>query len=171
VNAVRLAATGAEVGATALWTGASAGFAFVSAPIAFRLVADRDVFAQITEGTLGRLATLSYVAGGLAATVAFLRAAFEPDDGTNDAVRGIAGISALVLIAYHQLAIVPAMARAQAAMGGLNSAAEDDPRRIAYRALHQRSTRAFGAALLLGVAQLALAATRPNVVDDDVDFD
>jgi hypothetical protein len=44
-------------------------------------------------------------------------------------------------------------------MGSLNDVPEDDLRRIAYRAMHRTSTRVFGTALLLGLAQLVLAAT------------
>ncbi len=162
MKALRLAATAAEAGATALWVGASAGFAFVSAPIAFALVTDRDVFAQITERTLGRLARITYAAGGAATCIALVRAGVDSADRTNAALRGIAGVTAIACIAYHERTIVPAMTRAQAAMGSFNDVAEDDPQRVAYRALHKRSTRAYGAALLFGIAQLALAATQPN---------
>jgi hypothetical protein len=163
VNAIRAVATTAEVGATALWVGASAGFAFVSAPLAFGLVTDRDVFAQLTERTLARLAKITYVAGGGSALVALIRAGVEVDGRTSDVVRSICGCTALACIAYHERAIVPAMSRAQAAMGGtFTGVAEDDPQRIAYRALHRRSTQIYGTALLFGIAQLALAATQPN---------
>lgn len=53
-------------------------------------------------------------------------------------------------------------------MGGLNAVAEDDPKRVAYRALHKRSTRAYGTALLFGIAQLALAATRANARESEI---
>lgn len=166
MNALRVIATAAEAGATAVWVGASAGFAFVSAPIAFALVTDRDVFAQITERTLGRLARMTYAAGGAATCIALVRAGIEPAGRTNAALRGIAGATALACIAYHERAIVPAMTRAQAAMGSFNDVAEDDPQRVAYRALHKRSTRAYGTALLFGIAQLALAATQSNGSSD-----
>lgn len=139
-----------EVVATAFWTGSSAGFAFVSAPLAFSLVEDRDVFAQLTERSLARLAKCANVAGGIAVAAAALRRA--------PARAGI-GTVALTLITYHEKAIVPAMTRAQRAMGSLNDVPEDDPRRAEYRTMHQTSTRVFGSALLLGIAQLALAAT------------
>jgi hypothetical protein len=142
--------TAVEVVGTAFWTGASAGFAFVSAPLAFSLVTDRDQFAALTERSLARLAVCANVAGGLAVGAAALRRA---------PLRAGAGTIALSLVTYHEKAIVPAMARAQAAMGSLNDVAEDDPRRIAYRAMHQTSTRVFGTALLLGMGQLVLAAT------------
>jgi hypothetical protein len=138
-----------EVAGTALWTGASAGFAFVSAPLAFSIVSDRDAFARLTEESLGRLATCANIAGGIAVAAAALQRA---------PLRGGIGSVALALVTYHEKAIVPAMAQAQAAMGSFNDVAEDDPRRIAYRAMHTRSTRVFGAALLLGVTQLIWAA-------------
>lgn len=144
------ALTAVEVAGTAFWTGSSAGFAFVSAPLAFSLVADRNVFAALTERSLARLAIGANVAGGIAVAAAVLARA---------PLRGGIGTVALTLITYHQKAIVPAMTRAQAAMGSLNDVAADDPQRIAYRAMHRKSTRVFGAALLLGVTPLVLAAT------------
>jgi hypothetical protein len=141
--------TAVEVLATAFWTGASAGFAFISAPIAFGLVEDRDVFATLTEESLARLATCANVAGSIAVTAAALRGA---------PLRGGLGAVALTLVNYHEKGIVPAMTAAQREMGSLNGVAEDDPRRVAYREMHQTSTRVFGAALMLGVAQLVLAS-------------
>ncbi len=90
MSEIRSGATAIETGAIALWVGASAGFAFVSAPIAFCLVTDRDVFAQITEQSLARLAQLTYVSGGTAAAVALLRAGFE---NVSQAHRSLAPLS------------------------------------------------------------------------------
>jgi len=160
VNAGRFAAAALETSATGLWVGASAGFAFVWAPIAFGLVTDRDVFAQITERSLARLANLTYAAAGLAGVIALGRAGFEREGRNSDVLRGVAALCAVGCIAYHQRAIVPAMTRAQTAMGGFAEIPQDDPRRIAYRSLHRRSTRVYGTALLFGIIQLMLAATR-----------
>ncbi len=152
-----------EIGATALWVGASAGFAFVNAPVAFKLVTDRDVFAEITGQTLARLASLTYVSGGIAAGAALLRAVISPDARASDLIRAAAGGTALATVAYHESAIVPAMAEAQKAMGGsFQGVAEDDPARLAYKDMHDVSTRVYGSALLLGAAELLLAATRPR---------
>jgi len=142
--------TGAEVVATAFWTGASAGFAFVSAPLAFSIVEDRDAFAALTEGTLERLAICANVAGAIAVAAAALRKA---------PLRAGVGTIAITLVNLHQKGVVPEMTRLQREMGSLNATAHDDPRRIEYREMHQTSTRLFGAALLLGVTQLVLAAT------------
>jgi hypothetical protein len=152
-----------EIGATALWTGASAGFAFVNAPLAFKLVSDRDVFAELTRRTLERLASLTFVSGGVAIGAALVRAAISPDARGNDILRAAAGSAALGAIAFHQNSIVPAMKDAQDAMGGsFHGVAEDDPARIAYGDLHAVSTRVYGSALVLGVAEMMLAATRPT---------
>lgn len=150
-----------EIGGTALWVGASAGFAFVYAPIAFKLVTDRDTFAEITGQTLARLAALTFAAGGAAAGAAFLRAIVSPEARKSDVIRALVGSAALAAVAYHENAIVPAMSEAQRAMGGsFQAVAEDDPARVAYRAQHEVSRRVYGGALVLGVAELLLAATR-----------
>jgi hypothetical protein len=138
-----------EVLSTALWTGASAGFAFFSAPLAFSLVKDRDVFAVLTEQSLSRITTMANVVGSLAVVAAAFRKA---------PARAGCGVAALALLNYHQKAVMPEMERAQRAMGSFNDVPENDPRRVAYRAMHQTSTRVFGAALLFGVVQLAMAA-------------
>lgn len=152
-----------ESGASALWVGAGAGFA-ICAPIAFHLVEDRDVFSEITRQTLERLAGVTYGAGSVAIASALLRSMIAPSGRKNDLARALAGASAIGLLNYHQREIVPAMSEAQRAMGGFRNVPEDDPRRLAYGALHKRSTRLFGSALLLGLGAIALAAFRraPN---------
>jgi hypothetical protein len=148
-----------EAGATALWVGAGAGFA-ICAPIAFHLVEDRDVFSQITGQTLERLAKVAYSAASVGALAALARSVLGDGSRENDVTRAAADVLAIGLFRYHQRAIVPAMAETQRAMGGFRNVAEDDPRRLAYGALHKRSTRVFGSALLLGLGAIALAAFR-----------
>lgn len=148
-----------ESGATALWVGAGAGFA-ISSPIAFHLVEDRDVFSEITRQTLERLAKVAGTAGSIAIASALVRSAISAPGRKNDLMRALAGASAIGLLNYHQRAIVPAMSETQRAMGGFRDAPADDPRRIAYGALHKRSTRVFGSALLLGLGAIALASFR-----------
>jgi hypothetical protein len=148
-----------ESGASALWVGAGAGFA-ICAPIAFHLVEDRDVFSEITRQTLERLAKVAYGAATLAAVTALGRAVLGDGSRENDVARAVANVAAIGLFRYHQGAIVPAMGEAQRAMGGFRDVPEDDPRRVAYGALHKRSTRVFGSALLLGLGAIAFAAFR-----------
>ena len=149
-----------EIGATAFWTGASVGFAAIDVPLAFRVLTDRDTIAELTGQTLHRLALSTYVAGGLASGAALVRGMLDGESRTYDGLRALAGSAALVLIAYHEAAIIPAMRDVKNAMGSFKDAAEDDPHRVTYRELHKRSTRVWGTALLLGILQLGLAASR-----------
>ncbi len=147
--------------ATAFWVGASAGFAFVSAPVTAHEANDLDLQAKITGVSLARLANVTNVAGGIALGCAALRAALDPEHRSNDLARLAAGGLALGLIAFHQNAIVPRMTALQQAMGGsFRDVPSDDPKRIAYRAVHKESTRVFGGALLAGITQIGLGATR-----------
>jgi hypothetical protein len=150
-----------EAVGTATWVGAGVGFGAASAPVAFRTIEDRDTIAKLTGGTLRRIARLAYAGGGAAAFAALLRGALDDRARANDLVRGFAGAAALGLIAYQDTTIIREMEGLQAQMGGsFAGIAEDDPRRLAYRAYHKRSERVFGGALLAGMVQMALAALR-----------
>jgi hypothetical protein len=147
--------------ATAFWVGASAGFAFVSAPVTAHEANDLDLQAKITGVSLARLTNATRVTGGVALACALLRAALDRKHRTNDLSRVAAGGVALSLITFHQSAIVPRMIELQHAMGGsFRDVPADDPNRGAYRAVHKDSTRAFGGALLAGIAQIGLNAVR-----------
>ena len=150
-----------ETIATGFWTGSAAGFAFLAAPTVAHEANDLDLQAKITGATLEKISNVTYVAGGIAIGCALLRAAIDGSDRKNDVTRAIAGVGALALINNFQNEIVPEMTRLQRAMGGsFKLIPEDDPNRIAYRAAHKESTRVFGSALLLGLAQLGMGASR-----------
>ncbi len=138
-----------EIPALGIWLGALAGFAFVSAPLAFRLVAPLDVtrFAALTAQSLAVLTTWGYVLGGLAIAAAVLRALFA-GDRVWDFVRILLVALALGLATYEQRAIVPAMA------------ASTDVRSAAYHDLHGRSSEVYGVVVLLTLVTLVLAAVR-----------
>jgi hypothetical protein len=138
-----------EIPALGVWLGALAGFAFVSAPLAFRIVAPLDVtrFAELTARTLGNLTVWGYVLGGLALLAAILRSV-GAGDRTWDFIRAALVALALGLATYEQRAIVSQMAAAT------------DVHSAAYHALHQRSTQVYGAVVLLVLVTLVLAATR-----------
>ncbi len=147
--------------ATAFWVGASAGFAFVSAPATAHEANDLDLQARITGVSLARLSRATGVAGGIAIACALARAALDEEHRANDVARFAAGCVALSLVAIHQRAIVPRMTELQHAMGGsFRDVPADDPNRVAYRGVHKESTRVFGGALLAGIAQIGLAAVR-----------
>jgi hypothetical protein len=146
--------------ATSFWTGASAGFAFIAAPIVAHEANDLDLQARITGKALDKIVNVAYVAGGMTVACAALQAT-GPAERVNDSLRALLGVAALVALERFQHDVVPKMMQLQQAMGGsFKSIPEDDPNRVAYRALHKRSTQVFGTALLLGLGQLVLGAVR-----------
>ncbi|MEA2664059.1 MAG: hypothetical protein QOI11_1003 [Candidatus Eremiobacteraeota bacterium] len=138
-----------EVPALGIWLGALTGFAFVSAPLAFHLIAPLDVgrFAALVAGQLAVLTKWGYALGGIALIVALLRAV-RAGDRTWDIARAAIVAVALALSTYHQRVIVQAMQ------------VTPDLTSPAYHALHARSTQVYGAVVLLGLIALVLAAAR-----------
>ena len=138
-----------EITALGIWLGALLGFAFVAAPLAFRLIAPLDVgrFAALTAGQLAVLTKWGYTLGGIALIVALLRAV-RAGDRTWDLARAALVALALVVSTYHQRVIVQAMLAAT------------DLGSPAYHELHARSTQVYGAVVLLALIALVLAAAR-----------
>jgi hypothetical protein len=140
-----------EIPALGLWLGALCGFAFLFAPVAFRIVGGTDVarFATLTATVLAALAPAGYVCGGLAILIALVRSR-EAGERTFDFTRALLILIALGLIWYQTAAIVPAMA------------ATTDFTSAAYHSLHERSRIVYGAALALGLVALIMAAARKD---------
>ena len=138
-----------ELPALGVWLGALAGFAFVSAPLAFRIVAPLDEarFAALTAHTIADLTIWGYVLGGVAIVTGLVRAA-AAGDRTWDFARAALVALALGLATYEQRAIVPQME------------ATTDVHGDAYHALHERSTIVYGGVVLLVLAALILGAAR-----------
>ncbi|MGD0472077.1 MAG: DUF4149 domain-containing protein [Candidatus Velthaea sp.] len=138
-----------EIPALGLWLGALCGFAFIFAPIAFRIVAPLDVtrFAALTSSILAALAIMGYICGGIAILMAVWRS-LEAGDRIFDFVRALLVAMALVLVWFESHAIVPAMA----AVNDVNS-----PQ---YHALHGRSTIVYGGVVVLGLIAIVMAAAR-----------
>jgi hypothetical protein len=138
-----------ELPALGVWLGALAGFAFISAPLAFRIVAPLDAgrFAALTAHTIGDLTSWGYVLGGVAIVAGLLRAVTAGDRTWDFARAGLVAL-ALCLATYEQKAIVPQMQ------------ATTDVHGDAYHALHARSTLVYGGVVLLVLAALILGAAR-----------
>jgi hypothetical protein len=138
-----------EIPALGIWLGALAGFAFVSAPLAFRIVAPLDIarFATLTASTLVVLTSWGYVLGAIALAATLLRAA-TAGDRTADLARAALIVIALAFATYEQRAVVPQMQ------------ASTDVRSAEYHALHQRSTFIYGCVAIAVFGALVLAAVR-----------
>jgi hypothetical protein len=148
----------AETLVLAVWIGGLAGFAFVFAPIAFRIVTDLDRFATLTGRTIASLTELGYVCGSIAIVAAFARSRIAASPRL--ALARIALVAlAMGFSAYDANVVLPEMQAASAAFGvPFNDVAKTDPRRVAYDAMHKKSSRVYGGALLLAAAALVLAA-------------
>jgi hypothetical protein len=148
----------AETLVLAVWIGGLAGFAFVFAPIAFRLVTDLDRFATITSRSILSLTQIGYVCGTIAIVAAFARSRVTASPRLAYARIGLI-VVAMGLSAYDANTILPQMQAASAAFGvPFDDVPKTDPRRVAYAAMHQTSSRVLGGGLLRAAAALALAA-------------
>jgi hypothetical protein len=127
-----------------LWVGAMAGFAFLIAPIVFAHVGPTAAFAASIAASVRAIVAF----GTWAALIALLITIFVRYE--RGAIRWtIIGLLVLATLlgVYETRAIVPLM--------------ESTPLQTpAYDALHQQSSRVYGAAFLAAFAALALCARR-----------
>ncbi len=140
-----------------LWAGAMAGFAFVFAPIAIRIVPQLNTFAALVAAVIRGLGSLGAVCGGIAIAAALVRA-IGRDARPLALVRIVLVAIGLGASAYETTAIIPRMeSTASSIAGPLNSVPKDDPRRVAYDAQHATSSRVYGIAFVCVLAALAFA--------------
>ena len=149
--------TALEAAVIALWAGAMAGFAFVFAPIAIRIVPEMGTFAALIGAFIRGLSSFGAACGGIAIAAAALRA-LAPE-GRKLAVARIALVAVgLVASGYETTTIIPRMeATAAQIPGAIDSVPKDDPRRAAYDEQHHQSTRVYGLAFLCVFAAVMLA--------------
>ena len=159
--------TALEATVLALWLGAMAGFAFVTAPIAIRIVPRMDTFAALIAAVIRGVGSFGTVCGAIAIVAALGRAVVP-------AARPLAlGRIALVAVglaasAYESTTIIPRMeATAALIPGAIDSVPKDDPRRAAYDAEHKTSSRVYGLAFLcvLGAVALVPFGRRPRAAE------
>ncbi|MGH7728839.1 MAG: DUF4149 domain-containing protein [Vulcanimicrobiaceae bacterium] len=150
--------TAFEAVALGLWLGSMAGFAFLFAPIAIKVVPRLDTFATLVERTLQALASFGYVCGAIAILCALVRAS-EPSQRVSTLVRVVLIALAFAGTAYETRTIIPTMSALAREIGGpIDSVPADDPRRVAYGRQHRNSTRAYGLSFICALGALALAA-------------
>ncbi len=149
--------TALEAAVLALWAGAMAGFAFVFAPIAIRIVPRMDTFAALIAAVIRGVGSFGTVCGTIAILAAAARALIP-------AARAPA-LGRIVLVAiglgaasYETTTIIPRMqATAARIPGAIDSVPKDDPRRVAYDAEHKTSSRVYGLAFLCVLGAVVLA--------------
>jgi len=145
-----------------LWLGADAFLSFVVAPGAFATLGNRDAAGMMVGFALGRLHII-----GMALSVVFLLARLVRGQAFGGAAWFVTGFVALmvVLTAVSQFTVSRRMATLRAEMGSVQATPENDPRRVEFNGLHQRSVMFEGAVLLLGLSAMCLlvreTAVRP----------
>jgi hypothetical protein len=145
-----------EAAVLALWAGSMAGFAFVVAPIAIRIVPRMDTFAALVGAVIRGVGSFGTVCGAIA-VVAALGRAISP--GARPLALGRIALVAVGLAAsaYESNAIIPRMeATAAQIPGPIDSVPKSDPRRAAYDAEHTSSSRVYGLAFLCVLGAVAL---------------
>ncbi|MBC5799832.1 MAG: DUF4149 domain-containing protein [Candidatus Eremiobacteraeota bacterium] len=149
--------TALETAVLGLWTGAMAGFAFVFAPIAIRIVPQLNTFAALVAAVIRGLSSLGAVCGGIAIAAALVRA-LEGEARLVALARIVLVTVALGASAYETRAVIPRMESiASGIPGPIDSVPKDDPRRAAYDAQHAISSRVYGIAFVCVLAALAVA--------------
>jgi hypothetical protein len=139
-----------EITALGIWSGAQIGFAFIFAPITFRVLGDPLRFNAVVTPIFGAMSILGYVCGAIAVAAAIARSR-DAGDRTADIVRAALVVIAIGLLIYHTQAIVPALT----AVSDLTSRA--------FAGLHDRSRVVYGGVLILALAALIMVAIRrPN---------
>ncbi len=143
-----------------VWLGGEIFFPVVAAVTFGQLAPNTHAAGQIVGALLRILHTMGMVAG----LVALALMALAPAWGIYKARAILAGMILVVLMigltAYSQYGIIPRMERDRVATGGaIDLAPADNPARIDFNRLHQRSTYVEEAVLLLGIAVVALVAS------------
>ena len=143
----------APIGATialALWVGAMAGFAFLSAPATFHAMGPTPAFAALIASQIEELSFFGHVCAVIVVAACAILAA-----RAQARARWVAVGATTILMAFLVLVqgrwLLPQMRATPI-------------QTAAYAALHHQSSTLYGAVLLLGIIALALAAWRgePN---------
>lgn len=141
------------------WVGGLLFFAFMLAPTAFHVLPVRQ--AGLVVGSVLRIFhPVALVCGIVFLIVTFLRYRRTPVTirGQNKVQLLLAGLMVL-LTAYLQLSVLPAMERDQKQAGGdVNAVAVDDHSRRDFDRLHEESERLESVVLLFGLAIVFLLA-------------
>jgi len=140
-----------------VWLGAEIFFPVVAGVSFTQLAPDTHAAGQIVGALLRILHWMGLVCG----VVLLALLALAPAWGVFQSRLALAPMALIVgmlaLTAYSQFGIIPQMERDRLAVGGVMDAVpRETPARADFDRLHNRSTTVEGAALLLGIAVVAL---------------
>jgi hypothetical protein len=143
-----------------IWVGGLAFFAFVEAPIAFRVMGTTRQFAQLIGGSVHAINHLGTICGFVFIIASLLLWKYSAAKTRQLLLWQVALVIAVVVtISYIELQILPAMERDRISVGGdITSVPETNPARADFDHLHRLSERVEGATLFLGITVVLLLA-------------
>jgi uncharacterized membrane protein len=136
-----------------LWLGSDVFLSFVVAPGAFSLLGSRDQAGAMVGFALGRMHFIGVVCGIVILVARLLRTR------TFASLAAPAALCVVLMIALtvvSQQAVSPKMAALRAQMGSIQATAADNPLRVEFDRLHQRSVMLESGVLLTGFAAIYL---------------
>ena len=143
-----------------VWLGAEIFFPVVAAVTFTQLASDTHAAGQIIGGLLRILHGMGLVCGLVLMALFALASAWEIFK-PRVALASLGLVLAMVaLTAYSQYRIIPAMELDRAAAGGvIDAAPKENPARMDFDKLHNRSVNVEGAISVLGLAVVVLVAS------------
>jgi uncharacterized membrane protein len=136
-----------------LWLGSDVFLSFVVAPGAFHLLANRDQAGAMVGFALGRMHFLGVVCGIVILVGRLLRAR---SFASLAAPAALCVVLMILLTVVSQQAVSPKMAVLRTQMGSIQATAVDNPLRVEFDRLHQRSVMLESGVLLAGFAAMFL---------------
>ena len=136
-----------------LWLGSDVFLSFVVAPGAFHLLGSRDQAGAMVGFALGRMHLLGVVCGIVILVVRLLR---TRSFASLAAPAALCVVLMILLTVVSQQAVSPKMAVLRTRMGSIQATAADNPLRVEFDRLHQRSVMLESGVLLAGFAAMFL---------------
>ena len=136
-----------------LWLGSDVFLSFVLAPGAFHLLASRDQAGTMVGFALGRMHFLGVACGIVILVARLLRARSL---GSLAAPAALCVALMIVLTVVSQQAVSPRMAFLRTQMGSIQATAAENPLRVEFDRLHQRSVMLESGVRLAGFAAMFL---------------
>jgi uncharacterized membrane protein len=136
-----------------LWLGSDVFLSFVVAPGAFSLLGSRDQAGAMVGFALGRMHFIGVVCGIVILLARLLR---TRTFASLVAPAALCVVLMIALTVVSQHAVSPKMAALRTQMGSIQATAADNPLRVEFDRLHQRSVMLESGVLLAGFAAMYL---------------
>lgn len=139
--------------ALSLWLGSDVFLSFVVAPGAFSILGSRDQAGAMVGFALGRMHFIGVVCGVAILLARLVRTRMF---ASLVAPAALCVVLMIALTVISQQAVTPRMAALRTQMGSIQATAADNPLRVEFDRLHQRSVMLESGVLLAGFAAVYL---------------